>query len=44
MVDPVIDREGNSYEKEVILAWLAKSQTSPMTRKPLLPSDLVPNR
>lgn len=44
MVDPVIDNEGISYEREAILAWLHKgNQTSPVTRKPLHPVDLKPN-
>lgn len=44
MQDPVIDREGNSYEREAILAWLEKSHESPITRNPLNANDLVPNR
>ena len=44
MVDPVIDNEGISYEREAILAWLHQgNQTSPVTRKPLRPADLKPN-
>jgi len=45
MHDPVIDREGNSYERKAILDWLRKgNDTSPMTRQPLKKDDLTPNR
>lgn len=42
--DPVIDNEGNSYEKNAILEWLARNNTSPITRNPLAATDLSPNR
>ena len=42
--DPVIDREGNSYEKDDILQWLERSQVSPLTDSPLTSADLVENR
>ena len=45
MHDPVIDREGNSYDRKAILDWLRKgNDTSPMTRLPLKEDDLTPNR
>ena len=44
MVDPVIDREGNTYEKSAIMDWLANNSESPITRSPLTANDLVPNR
>ena len=44
MVDPVTDREGNTYERAAITQWLGKNQTSPITRNRLVLSDLVPNR
>lgn len=44
MVDPVIDPDGNSYEKVAIMEWLKSSKLSPITRKPLDASKLVPNR
>lgn len=44
MTDPVMDREGNSYERAAIMDWLNRQRTSPITRSPLSPSDLVPNR
>jgi hypothetical protein len=43
-VDPVIDPEGNTYEKSAILAWLAQHGTSPITRTPLTAGQLAPNR
>ena len=44
MRDPVIDPEGNSYEKLAILAHLKKSQSSPVTRSPLTEEQLISNR
>jgi hypothetical protein len=44
MVDPVVDPNGNSYERAAIEAWLAQSATSPTTREPLLAAQLAPNR
>lgn len=44
MTDPVVDPEGNTYEREAIMDWLSKNSTSPITRTPLRASQLVPNR
>lgn len=44
MRDPVVDREGNSYEREAIERWLQRKHTSPVTRRPLNTGDLIPNR
>jgi U-box domain len=44
MRDPVVDSDGNSYEREEIEAWLKKHGTSPITRAPLTVEDLIPNR
>ena len=44
MVDPVVDREGNSYERAAIERWLVGHLNSPSTRQPLRVSDLAPNR
>ncbi|CAF1172373.1 unnamed protein product [Rotaria magnacalcarata] len=44
MVDPVIDPDGNSYERRAIEDWLRQNGTSPITRAPLLAADLRPNR
>ena len=43
-VDPVMDHEGNTYEKKAILEWLQRNSTSPITRNPLTIDQLVPNR
>ena len=44
MVDPVIDSEGNSYERNAIEQWLSSGHsTSPITRNPLQRSDLRDN-
>lgn len=44
LVDPVIDPEGYTFERAAILAWLASSGTSPVSRTPLTAGQLVPNR
>lgn len=44
MVDPVIDPDGNSYERHAIEDWLRKNSTSPITRTTLSLWDLRPNR
>ena len=44
MQDPVVDKEGNTYEKAAIEKWLLTKSTSPITRSPLTLSDLTPNR
>ena len=46
MFDPWIDNEGNTYEYAAIMAHLARSKTSPITRSPLFPTNeyLRPNR
>lgn len=44
MKDPVVDPEGNSYEREAIESWLLKEGSSPITRNPLNITDLIPNR
>lgn len=43
MQDPVIDPEGNSYERAAIVEWLSRNPTSPVTRAPLTQADLAPN-
>ncbi len=43
MVDPVIDTEGNSYEKYAIERWLQTHSNSPVTRNPLRRQDLREN-
>eukprot|EP00005_Dracoamoeba_jomungandri_P001453 CAMPEP_0174256730 /NCGR_PEP_ID=MMETSP0439-20130205/5932_1 /TAXON_ID=0 /ORGANISM="Stereomyxa ramosa, Strain Chinc5" /LENGTH=654 /DNA_ID=CAMNT_0015339467 /DNA_START=216 /DNA_END=2177 /DNA_ORIENTATION=+ len=44
MEDPVMDNEGNSYERYAIMDWLKRQRISPVTRAPLSVSDLRPNR
>lgn len=44
MVEPVIDYEGNTYEREAITTWLEDHDTSPVTRNPLGINHLIPNR
>jgi hypothetical protein len=44
MREPVIDREGNTYEKSAILEWLKSNNTSPITRNVISALELVPNR
>ena len=44
MIEPVIDREGNTYEKSAILEWLKTTNISPITRNVISASQLVPNR
>ena len=44
MVDPVVDYEGNSYERSAITDWLSRNRISPITRSPLNINQLIPNR
>ena len=44
MINPVVDKEGNTYEKTAILEWLSRNNTSPITRNPLSVDNLSPNR
>lgn len=44
MVDPFIDREGNTFERAAIVEWLYRYGISPITRTPMRVEDLVPNR
>ncbi|KAK6598284.1 STIP1-like protein [Botrytis cinerea] len=43
MIDPVVTKTGQSYERTSILQHLERSCTDPLTREPLIPSDLRPN-
>ena len=42
-VTPVSDNDGISYEESAILEWLKHKRVSPMTRNPLVVSDLRKN-
>lgn len=44
MEEPVIDYEGNTYEKVAIHEWLLTHSTSPITRSALYTYQLNPNR
>uniref|UniRef100_A0A7S3Y272 U-box domain-containing protein n=1 Tax=Heterosigma akashiwo TaxID=2829 RepID=A0A7S3Y272_HETAK len=44
MADPVLDEDGNSYDREAIEQWIDRNGTSPITRKPLSKKALRPNR
>ena len=44
MIHPVIDAEGNTYEKRAILRWLDLEDISPVTGNSLSPMDLVENK
>jgi hypothetical protein len=43
MKDPIIMKDGQTYEREAIDAFLARSPVSPITRLPLCMSDAVQN-
>lgn len=42
--DPVIGPSGNNYERDAIVKWLETNQSSPLTREPLSPDQLYPNK
>jgi hypothetical protein len=44
MIDPVVTPSGHTYERAAIERWLDTSPTSPVTRAPLTPAQLVSNR
>ena len=43
MMEPVLDGQGNSFEKKAILKWLKKNTISPISRRPLHEGMLIPN-
>ncbi|KAK6521488.1 hypothetical protein TWF506_001700 [Arthrobotrys conoides] len=43
MTDPVVTKNGHSYDRSVIMDHLRRSNTDPLTREPLSVSDLRPN-
>ncbi|RKF72605.1 E3 ubiquitin-protein ligase CHIP [Golovinomyces cichoracearum] len=43
MLDPVVTKTGQSYDRASILEHLKRSETDPLTREPLHPEDLRPN-
>lgn len=44
MTDPVTCPSGHTFEKAAIQKWLKSSKTNPLTREPLFPHDLFPNK
>eukprot|EP00522_Entomoneis_paludosa_P016236 CAMPEP_0172439970 /NCGR_PEP_ID=MMETSP1065-20121228/794_1 /TAXON_ID=265537 /ORGANISM="Amphiprora paludosa, Strain CCMP125" /LENGTH=202 /DNA_ID=CAMNT_0013188743 /DNA_START=63 /DNA_END=671 /DNA_ORIENTATION=- len=45
MSHPLCNRAGMNFDRHAILNWLEKSNgTCPLTRQPLRPSQLIPNR
>ena len=44
MTDPVVDAEGNTYERIAIESWIDMNHTSPITRNKIVRADLRPNR
>lgn len=46
MTDPVMNRQGQSYERSAIVSWIVKGgcgSTCPITNEPLQLKDLIPN-
>eukprot|EP00035_Acanthoeca_spectabilis_P035523 m.35157 g.35157 ORF g.35157 m.35157 type:complete len:222 (+) comp7414_c0_seq1:199-864(+) len=43
MRDPVVGRDGHSYERSGVEAALALNPYSPLTRQPMASTDLIPN-
>ncbi|KAL9115278.1 MAG: hypothetical protein Q9187_007344 [Circinaria calcarea] len=43
MHDPVVTKNGQSYDRSTILEHLRRSETDPLTREPLKPEELRPN-
>ena len=43
MLEPVLDAEGNTYERSALLKWIQEYRTSPISRQPLSETMLVPN-
>lgn len=44
MSHPLMTITGLSFEREHILKWIQKKGTNPITREPLTPSALIPNK
>ena len=43
MYDPVLDADGNTYERRALLEWLKENRTSPISRQPLNDRMTIPN-
>jgi len=44
MREPVVDRLGNTYERDAIFAWIRDHRTCPMTRRKMGPRDVIRNQ
>eukprot|EP01065_Artemidia_motanka_P048998 TRINITY_DN803_c0_g1_i3.p1 TRINITY_DN803_c0_g1~~TRINITY_DN803_c0_g1_i3.p1 ORF type:complete len:321 (+),score=57.17 TRINITY_DN803_c0_g1_i3:89-964(+) len=44
MTDPYLTKYGHSFERAVLLEWVRDHQTCPITRQPLLETEMFPNR
>jgi len=40
MIDPVKASDGHYYEREALINWLLINNTSPLTREPIVASEL----
>jgi Mg-chelatase subunit ChlD len=43
MTDPVIGNDGHTYERSAITEWLSIHHVSPLTRQPMVLTDIKPN-
>ena len=43
MRDPLVTKEGHSFERGAILEWIYANGTCPLTRRPLSSCQLIPN-
>jgi hypothetical protein len=43
MFDPVLDSDGNTYERLALMEWLKENRTSPISRQPLSDRMVIPN-
>eukprot|EP00759_Apiculatamorpha_spiralis_P041556 PhF_6_TR40182/c1_g1_i2/m.59591 len=43
MKDPVVASDGQTYERTAIQQWLSESQTSPLTRQPMINGEMRSN-
>lgn len=43
MFDPVLDCDGNTYERTALTEWLEQQHTSPISRQPLSSRMVIPN-
>ncbi len=43
MDEPVVGKDGHTYERKAIIQWLQQHPLSPMTREPMSEADLKPN-